>query len=212
MPEQSGRPTLRDLIGEIEDDIERADLNHLVAKAVERAIRHYQSHRFYFSDGAAAFETLPGIDVYSRGDAVALPELLRIDSVVVIENGQTIPLCKITEGAVEAVDDAASSGRPVAYSYFDRSLRLWPMPDAAWTVRVTGHLSLPVPALDEANAWTDEGSSLIAAFAKRHLAENSLNNRALAATQDAVVAREEHRLRARSNVIASTGRIAAHSL
>lgn len=212
MPDRAGRPTLRDLIAEIEDDIERADLNHLVAKAVERAIRHYQSHRFYFSEGAASFATLPGIDVYGRGDAVALPELLRIDSVVLIENGRTIPLCKISEGVLEAADDAASAGRPIAYSYFDRSLRLWPMPDAEWTVRITGHLSLPVPALDEANGWTDEGSNLIAAFAKRHLAENSLSNRSLAAIQEGVVAREEQRLRARSNVIATTGLIKAYSL
>lgn len=212
MPDAQGRPTLADLIAEIEDDIERADLNRQVATAVDRAIRHYRSERYFFGERTVTFVTVPGGDVYGRGDDPALPDLMAVDAAFLIECGLTYPLQRISEAELEARDDPAHQDRPVAYSYFDRTLRLWPVPSDEWTVRLTAHVGLRAPALDEANAWTDEAGSLIAAWAKRHLALNSLRDPALATAQDAVVTMEERRLRGRSNVIASSGRIQAYDL
>ncbi|MFC7664405.1 phage adaptor protein [Methylorubrum suomiense] len=212
MPDAQNRPTLAELVAEIEDDIERADLEPQVLRAVERAIRHYQPVRFFFNEQILTFVTLPGTDVYGSGDASAIPNLMAIDSAVLIENGQVLTLRRIPETSIEALDDPAAPSRPCGFSYFDRSLRLWPMPSGEWTVRLTAHVLLPVPPLDEGNAWTDEAGSLIAASAKRHLALNSLKDAKLAQAQGVLVSEEEGRLRARSNVIASSGRIAAHDL
>ncbi|WP_311274795.1 hypothetical protein [Methylobacterium sp. WCS2018Hpa-22] len=74
MPNAQGKPTLGDLIDEIADDIERADLDRQIEIAISRAIRHYQPERFFFSERILTFETLAGTDVYFGGDAPDIPE------------------------------------------------------------------------------------------------------------------------------------------
>lgn len=212
MPDNQGRPTLAELIAEIEDDIERADLGAQVAKAVDRAIRHYQPVRFFFNERSLTFQTFPGTDLYGRSDRDEIPNLLAIDSAVLIENEQSAVLRRMPETEIERLDDPVGPARPCAFSYFDRGIRLWPVPSGEWTIRLTAHVLLPAPDLDQGNAWTDEAGSLIAAWAKRHLALNSLSKPALAQAQSLLVADEERRLRGRSNVIASSGQIQAHNL
>ncbi|MEE7449415.1 hypothetical protein MRF4_17260 [Methylobacterium radiotolerans] len=212
MPTQDGRPTLADLYAEIADDIERADLGPQIATAVDRAIRFYQPDRFFFNEGFVTFQTMAGADVYASGDAGGIPDLMAIDSAVMLDGECPTVLQRVDEAWIEKGDQPTSQSRPCAYSYFDRSIRLWPMPSDAWTVRLMAHVRLPAPALDDANAWTDEASSLIAAYAKRHLARNVLRSPAMARDQAEIVAEELSALRGRSNVIASTGHVQAYYL
>lgn len=212
MPTQDGRPTLADLYAEIADDIERADLGPQIVTAVDRAIRFFQADRFFFNEGYVTFQTIAGSDVYAAGDAGAIPDLMAIDSVVVLDGSSPTILQRVDEAWIEAADQPTSQSQPCAYSYFERSLRLWPMPSDAWTVRLMAHVRLPAPGLDEANAWTDEASSLIAAWAKRHLARNSLRNPVMARDQSEIIAEELSALQGRSNVIASTGQVQAYDL
>ncbi|MBY0256384.1 hypothetical protein, partial [Methylobacterium sp.] len=145
MPNAQGKPTLGDLLDEIADDIERADLDRQIAFAVDRAIRHYQPDRFTFSERILTFQTVPGADVYGGGDAPEIPALLAIDSAMRIENGQSYTLTRMAETAIERLGDPASASQPCAYSYFDRSIRLWPTPCAAWTIRLAAHVEVPAP-------------------------------------------------------------------
>ncbi|SFV11682.1 MULTISPECIES: hypothetical protein [unclassified Methylobacterium] len=212
MPTKDGRPTLADLYAEIADDIERADLGPQIATAVDRAIRFFQPDRFFFNEGYVTFQTIPGSDVYASGDAGAIPDLMAIDSVVMLDGSTPTVLQRVDEAGIEAADQPSSQSQPFAYSYFERSLRLWPMPSDVWTVRVMAHVRLPAPALDEANAWTDEASGLIAARAKWHLALNALRSAPMAQMQAQIVDDELRALRGRSNVIASTGQVQAYYL
>jgi hypothetical protein len=212
MPTKDGRPTLADLYAEIADDIERADLGPQIATAVDRAIRFFQPDRFFFNEGYVTFQTIAGSDVYAAGDAGAIPDLMAIDSVVMLDGETPTVLQRVDEAWIEKGDEPTSQARPCAYAYFDRSLRLWPMPSDAWTVRIMAHVRLPAPALDEANAWSDEASGLIAAQAKWHLALNSLRNASMAQMQAQIVDDELNALRGRSNVIASTGQVQAYYL
>lgn len=213
MPNAQGKPTLGDLLDEIADDIERADLDRQIAFAVDRAIRHYQPERFTFNERILTFQTIPGADVYGGGDAPEIPALLAIDSVMRIENEQTYPLTRIAETAIERLDDPDSATQPCAYSYFDRSIRLWPMPCAAWTIRLAAHVEVPAPKdRDETSPWVDEASDLIAARAKRHLGFNALRDPAFGKAQE-ILANEAFRsLRGRANRIASSGQVRAYHL
>ncbi|MEE7505216.1 hypothetical protein [Methylobacterium mesophilicum] len=212
MPTKDGRPTLADLYAEIADDIERADLGPQIATAVDRAIRFFQPDRFFFNEGYVTFETIAGSDVYAAGDAGAIPDLMAIDSVVMLDGATPTVLQRVDEAWIEKGDEPTSQSRPCAYAYFERSLRLWPMPSDVWTVRIMAHVRLPAPALDEANAWTDEASGLIAARAKWHLALNALRSAPMAQMQAQIVDDELRALRGRSNVIASTGQVQAYYL
>ncbi len=212
MPTQDGRPTLADLYAEIADDIERADLGPQIATAVDRAIRFYQPDRFFFNEGYINFQTIAGADVYATGDASDIPDLMAIDSAVLLDSDQPTVLTRVPEAWIEGVDQPASESRPCAFSYFDRSIRLWPIPSDAWTVRMMVHRRLAAPGPDQSNGWTEEASGLIAARAKWHLALNSLRSPPMAQAQAMIVADEINALRGRSNVIASTGQVAAHYL
>ncbi|KQP50834.1 MULTISPECIES: hypothetical protein [unclassified Methylobacterium] len=213
MPNAQGAPTLGDLLDEIEDDIARADLSAQVATAVQRAIRHFETERFFFNERILTFQTLPGVDVYGAGDTAEIPELMAIDSAVLLEGDQVTTLQRIAEAQVEAWDDPASGSRPCAYSYFDRSLRLWPIPSGEWTVRLSAHIRLPpLQDRDATNAWVDEASGLIAARAKWHLALNALRDPAFATMQASIVTDERNALRGRSNVIASSGQVMAYTV
>lgn len=213
MPNAQGKPTLGDLLDEIADDIERADLDRQIAVAVDRAIRHYQPERFTFNERILTFQTIPGADVYGGGDASEIPGLLAIDSVMRIEGEQSYPLQRIAETAVERLDDPGSATQPCAYSYFDRSIRLWPMPSGDWTIRLAAHVELPAPKdRDDTSAWVDEASDLIAARAKRHLGLNVLRDPALAQAQGLLADEAFRSLRGRANRIASSGQIRAYHL
>lgn len=204
------QPTLSDVLGEIGDDLDRPDLEPQIRRAVAAAVRRFQPDRFGFNEGIVTFPTIPGADVYVAGDSPAIPGFMAIDSVGLIDGDQTWPLKRIDEAQIEALDDPASATRPVAYSYFGRSLRLWPMPSDVRTIRVMGHLRLDLPPQDEApSPWFDEGRDLIVARAKWHLALNVLKDTALQGAMDAMTADALDALRGRSAVIASTGQVQA---
>ena len=213
MPDTQRNPTLGDLVAEIEDDIARADLNAQVRTAIARAIRHYEGERLGFNERTLTFVTTPGVDVYGRGDLAEIPDLYAVDTLVLIEADTVYSLHRVPEAAIERHQNLATGARPCRFSFFDRSLRLDPIPDAAYVLRVTGHVRLPAPLADEdTSPWVDEASSLIAAFAKRHLAMNVLRDPALATAQDVLVAEAFRTLLGRANRAASSGVIRAHDL
>ncbi|SFG64972.1 hypothetical protein [Methylobacterium gossipiicola] len=213
MPNAQGRPTLGDLLDEIADDLDRPDIPEKIASAVTKAIRHYQPERFFFNERILTFQTVPGADVYGGGDASEIPGLLAIDNVVRLENDQAYTLQRIAETDVERLDHPASATQPCAYSYFDRSIRLWPIPSGAWTIRLAAHIELPAPVKrDDTSPWVDEAVDLIAARAKRHLGMSVLRDPALAASQDVLANEALRSLRGRTNRIASSGQIRAHDL
>ena len=213
MPNAQGKPTLGDLLDEIADDIDRPDIPEKIASAVTKAIRHYQPERFFFNEKILTFQTVPGADVYGSGDASEIPGLLAIDSAVRIENDQSYVLKRIAETAIERSDDPASASQPCAYSYFERSIRLWPMPSGVWTVRLVAHVQLPAPkGRDETSPWVDEAVDLIAARAKRYLGLSVLRDQTLAQMQDVLATEALKSLRGRTNRIASSGQIRAYDL
>ena len=79
------------------------------------------------------------------------------------------------------------------YSYYGQQLRLYPIPNAVYTVRISGVLRIPVPATDgTSNAWTTDGEELIRSRAKSLLYSGVLKNPTDAGSEDA---REKSALR-----------------
>lgn len=213
MPDSQGNPTLLDLVEEIANDIERADLDRQIRIAVDRAIRHYQPERFSFNERTLTFLTAPGVDTYARGDLGEIADLYAVDTLVLVENDQPWPLRRVPEADIERRQDASSQSRPCSFSFFDRSIRLDPVPDAVYSLRLTGHVKVAAPAADDLTSpWVDEAGTLIAAWAKRHLAMNSLKDRPLAEIQAMAVREAFTELRGRANRAASAGVIRAYHL
>ena len=69
------------------------------------------------------------------------------------------------------LDSSAASGQPYKYSYFEQSFRLYPIPDAVYTVRPIGVIEEAEPATDgEAdNPWMVHAFELLRCRAKAYL-------------------------------------------
>ncbi|TXN32545.1 hypothetical protein FV232_00865 [Methylobacterium sp. WL30] len=205
--------TLGDLVVEIMDDLDRPDLEPQIRRGIAAAVRHFQPERFAFNERILTFQTIPGADVYGKGDAPAIPGLYAIGSVVLVDGDQVCDLNRVAETWVESADQPASEAQPCAYSYFDSTLRLWPVPCDAWTIRLSAHVKLDIPAEDDTpSAWFDEARDMISARAKWHLALHVLKDAGLAAAMQVAFTEAFGTLRARANGIASTGQIQAWNL
>lgn len=208
--------TLGDLVAEIMDDLDRPDLEPQIRRGIAAAVRHFQPERFAFNERILTFQTIPGADVYGQGDAPAIPGLYAIGSAVLVDGDQVSDLNRVAETWVESADQPASQSQPVAYSYFDSTLRLWPVPSDAWTIRLSAHIKLDIPTGDLADAtsspWFDEARDMISARAKWHLALHVLKDSGLAAAMQVAFTEAFGTLRARANGIASTGQIRAWNL
>lgn len=204
-------PTLGDMKSHIADDIDDTNGEYAVqiGRAIERAVAHYQRHRFYFTeirDLDIAVEA--GQDLLDETNDARIATLLAIDNAFLVDGstvdlttmdaesltvdlteeqtgGMVYTLAWISPAEMEVISDSgASFGRPNCYSYHSQKLRIYPFPDSVnYTIRLHAWIRIDVPTSDtSSNAWTTEAYDLIVARAKRHLATNTLRDAAMAVT------------------------------
>ena len=161
---------------EIIDDMERdatAD-GARVLSAISTSIKFYQPKRFFFNESrSVTFNTVASTDTYDFGTGQEITtEFYKIDGVYVTENGNVHELNVRDYRDLEVlIDSNANEGRPWSYAYINRALRLYPVPDAIYSVRVVGHVKLAEPATDNEadNLWFTEAYELIRCRSKAYL-------------------------------------------
>lgn len=153
---------------------DRADLTQPIADAIDQAIKIYQLDRFWFNEKRdISFPTVVGQEFYSVADSSFIPDLLEIDWVMKIVNSQVIELDYIRpKRAEDYSNNATITGEPTSYSYYDRKIRLFPVPNSVLTIRIAAHYKLAAPTndTDTTNDWIIEAERLIRARAKYILA------------------------------------------
>lgn len=161
-------PTLAELktriIAETNRDDMGADgeLENVLAEAIARSIEHHADELFWFNRVSASAVTL------AETATVALPAGMRIALAVSCEGA---PLRK---AALEEIEPLAGGGRPALWAENDGAIQLWPVPDAAYALRLSGVAELGVPA--SSNEWTEQGYDLIAARTRRLLCRDTLRD------------------------------------
>jgi hypothetical protein len=176
--------TYGDLKAKIADDLARSDLSAQIADAVNEAIADYRSERFWFneyrSDGVLEYEvaTVSGTAWYDLTPGAGETEPLVIDRVVVIDGTINYTLRRVTNSYIEGIyDNSTENNRPTLFAIATRKLRLWPTPDAVYTVRVLGTLIEPVLADDaDTNVWTENAFDLLRHSAVRRLRYNVIRD------------------------------------
>ena len=158
----------------IADDIARSDLTTQIGEAIDDAITHYKSRRFYFTETrSATFATVAAQSTYSSSDDADVPLFIKLDGVSLVDSSSLAHrLERYDPERIEfLLDSSAPSGRPYAYAYFDQSFRLYPIPDAVYTVRPFGHIERAGPATDgeASNVWMVNAFELIRCRAKAYL-------------------------------------------
>lgn len=159
-----------------------------VASAIATAIDAYQQERFFWSESRAnVFQTVGGQEFYNDSQAgFALSTLMGFDYVVLYLGGTglgtgAIPwlMNRATEKELELLNqNGLVQGQPYNYGYFNQQLRLGPIPDTVYTIRVVAHMYTPPPANDAAtnNPWMTYAERLIRSRAKYELLLHVIRN------------------------------------
>lgn len=205
--------TLADMKTRIADELARSDLASQIANAIGDAIKAYQKVRFFFNESRSActFNTVATQQDYAAADNANIPNLLAIDYVALTVGSTVTMLDRYEPEVIEDLSNNQSAvGEPYAYTYYNRLMRLYPIPGQAYAVRVAAHIKLAAPASDSEadNAWMVEAETLIRSRAKRELATHVLHDPEMAAALVAPELEALSELKGQTNRQTGTGRVA----
>lgn len=196
--------TLATLKAEIADDLDRTDLTDQIASAITRAIKKYRHKRFWWTQTRdVTFATVANQTTYGVADSADIPNIIRVDTVFVLISDNQLECSRISfRDWEEAVDNTSTTGQPWSYNYIAEQFRLYPIPDAAYTMRVHCDLQVAAPASDSEtdNRWMTDAYDLIRAEATRWLATYSLRDYELAGIMEREARARLHDLTAESDL------------
>jgi hypothetical protein len=156
----------------IADELDRTDMTTQIQRAIKSAIKAYEQTRFWFNESRSfTFSTVDGQEFYTSSDNSDIPSILAIDTVqLAISGSDKYLLERVSYEEIEATsaNGTADEGQPTWFCYYNKELRLYPIPDAVYTVRVSGVWSLSDLSLTtDTNNWMTNGEILIRQRAKR---------------------------------------------
>ena len=152
--------TLHELKSRLQAELDRDDmgsgeeLEAQLATAIERAVEHHADEPFWFNRTSGTVSTVAGIAT------VALPAGMRIAEVVSLEQEP------LRRSGLDELEHRTDAGLPSHWAESAGTIQFWPVPDAVYSLKVTGIADLGVPDHAESNKWTTEAADLIAARAR----------------------------------------------
>ena len=188
--------TLAELKARLLDELPDGVSVRQIGQHVERAIEHFSATRFWFNQGQLSVTTTPGSRI------VTLTNGLRAEDRVLLVIGSTAyPLEKRSAADLDEAYFDGSTGQPTTYNFANNRLTLYPTPDAAYTLSLSGVFNSQTPLTSDAsgNVWTTEAADLIAARAKETLCRDILKD--APGAQAAGLAREEAQLRLQAETV-----------
>lgn len=173
--------TLAILKARVADELNRNDLTNQIGYAVNDAIALYQTRRFRFNQTRATFSTTAGTEFYTT--SVIPTDIVEVDSLRITVNGRMVILDKWSYLQMDEIATTTNTrGQPRAWSWYANQIRLYPVPDATYTLTISYLQRIAAPASDtDSNVWTDEAASLIRHSAKRMIYSDVLMNQGDAA-------------------------------
>ena len=178
-----------DMINRVGDESLRSDMANQIKLCIQDAIGHYEVERFWFNQFRdRTFMTAAGQEFYGEADQSDIPQVLEFDAVTLTVGSTRWPLAKT--GYVQLEDwnaDGSARGQPTHFAYWGRQIRLYPVPDGVYQIRLSGLFKLPTLVADgDANAWTEDAEELIRHRAKAILYSQYLRDDANAARATAL--------------------------
>lgn len=156
----------------VADELNRSDLTSQIATAVTRAIEYYARERFFFNEGRSTAATV------ADNQYVTFPAGLRVvDNVFATVGGNDYPLRRIEFDEMEDWHGATNTkGQPLDYALRDGQFRIYPTPNQAYTLTVTGIYDQAALTADtDTNDWcTALAQDLIVARAKYTISRDIL--------------------------------------
>jgi hypothetical protein len=142
------------------DDLHRADLTTQVQTAMANVVQKLRMDRYWFNEQTCNFTTTTN----SEYDLpTALPCLLVIDQIRVIDNGTPYLLMRSQWADLYTEDEVATTGCPTHWAVHHQMMRLYPTPDASYSVEAIGLKELSL------TAWCAYAPTLVRAAAEVEL-------------------------------------------
>lgn len=205
--------TLAIMKARIADELARSDLTSQIAYAITDAIAAYEDERFHFNESRAlTFSTVASQEFYTSSDSANIGLVQKIDYAKVYVGTQPYDLAYERPEDMESLSvSGTQTGTPWAYTWYGNAIRLYPIPDQVYTVRLGASYKLAAPASDaEANnAWMTHAERLIRSRAKLELALHVLKDPDLAQTMVQAVEEALNQLHGRTAQLtqAAKGRV-----
>lgn len=197
----------------IANDLARPDLTNEIASAIEDAIAHYASTRFYFNETrTSTFSTVAAQSLYTSADSADIPLMFEFDDVQITVTGNVYSLDRDDATVLEQLigSTGAARGDPLSWAWADQGMLLYPVPNAIRTIRLIGGIKKAAPTDDTAgNVWMVEGFELIRSHAKLLLAAHTIRDAALAQVMSDAALGARTRLERETSSKRATGRLMA---
>lgn len=134
-----------------------------IRNAIQTAITAYENELFWFNEQQATSTTVAGFEYYTLpSDFIQMYSLARMSDDF---TWQTLEALSFDE--IEEMNSSGRLAKPQYYCTFNEQLRLSPIPDVEYELRLSYLKSLPVVTADtDTTAWTNEAEPLIRAQAK----------------------------------------------
>lgn len=181
-----------------------------IGEAITSAIDAYSDERFWFNERrSVTFNTVANQEFYDAADTADLANLIKIDYVTMRIGNTIFDLLPDTPAQIEGTSDNATAvGQPGWYIWYERQIRLYPVPSTAgWVVRVAGLYRYAAPATDAeaSNFWMTTAERLIRCRAKYELATHVLFDTQLAQVMTANTNEAFDQLKRKTNKLTQMG-------
>jgi len=170
--------TLSELINAVCDDLNRDDLTAQCSDAVVMAIRHFDSRRWWFSEGSATFTTTSTTSAYPL--ATDFRDMDYMEVSLPGDNWQEVK--EEDFGTIrQMLQGQTVTGYPDKFAIYDQAIHLAYQPNDAYQVRYYYTKTLADLTANGSNAWTTDCRDVIQARASKNVALTKLHDPELAA-------------------------------
>jgi hypothetical protein len=202
--------TLGYMKDKIADEIARPDLTSQIFDKITEAVEAYQPERFFFSETRdITFNTVAGQEFYTSSDNASIPTLQAFDYVILYIGNIPWPISRRTDVEIEVLNqNGLLKGQPWNWSYYNQQLRLGPVPDTVYPMRIAAQQTMPLPGTDDitGNPWTTKiAERLIRCRAKYELYLHVIRNMEMAEAMAAAVTEAFDALKGQTNRLVGRG-------
>jgi len=161
--------TLAELKTRIQTEVNRDDLEDdlatILQQHIEAACEFFADEKFWFNSIVTTAATTPSTVTMTIPATVRRIERLTIPAQYTELREAVLPEFEQLDGG--------ETGVPCVYAYYNDQIRLWPTPDAAYTLQFTGLAQVDAPeTASETNIWTVQAFDLIVSRVKMTLARD----------------------------------------
>lgn len=167
-----------------------------IQQAIQNAIAKWEREHFFFnevetlnSNTMPSISTVQGQEFYTSATWALLTNEVHIDKIWVLISQNRYTLTPRSEQYLADTSvNPNNTGQPVDYSYYAKTIRLYPIPDGNYPISIEGTQKVAsLVNTSDSNIWTTEAADLIKAEAKMDLMMNVLKQTDLAAVQVALI-------------------------